>query len=193
VIKCITSFGDCEFVTILTKIKTKENLIMRNNKKHAKAIYLCYAALIAALYVVLSLISGALGLASGAIQVRISEALCVLPFFMPAAVPGVTIGCLIYNIIGSGNILDIVFGTLATFIGAVGARLLRKCKWAVTLPTIAANTLIIPFVLKYGFMLDDSIWFFFITIFIGEFIAAGILGTVFLISIEKRFGGKKEK
>lgn len=160
---------------------------MRNEKKHAKVRFMCYAALIAALYVALTMLSGALGLASGAIQVRVSEALCVLPFFTPAAVPGVTLGCLIYNIIGSGNILDIVFGTLATLIGAIGARLLRRWKWAVTIPTIAANTIIIPFVLKYGFMLEESIIFFVVTIFIGEFIAAGILGTVLLFALNKRF------
>ena len=160
---------------------------MRNQKNRAKVKYLCYAAIIAALYVALSLISGAFGLASGVIQVRISEALCVLPFFTPAAIPGLTIGCFIYNIIGSGEILDMVFGTLATLIGAIGARLLRKCKWAITIPTIIANALIIPFVLKYGFMLEESVAFFMITIFIGEFIAAGLLGTLLLMALNKRF------
>ena len=160
---------------------------MKNNKIHAKVRFLCHAAIIAALYVVLTLISAMLGLASNPIQVRISEALCVLPFFSTAAVPGVTIGCLIANIITSGNILDIVFGTLATLIGAVGARLLRKWKWTVSIPTIAANTLIIPFVLKYGFMLEDSVLFFAVTIFIGEFISAGILGTTLLWALQKRF------
>ena len=160
---------------------------MKNNKIHAKVRFLCHAAIIAALYVVLTLISAMLGLASNAIQVRISEALCVLPFFSTAAVPGVTIGCLIANIITSGNVLDIVFGTLATLIGAVGARLLRKWKWTVSIPTIAANTLIIPFVLKYGFMLEDSVLFFAVTIFIGEFISAGILGTTLLLALQKRF------
>ena len=87
---------------------------MKNNKNHAKVRYVCYAAIIAALYVALSMVSGALGLASGAIQIRISEALCVLPFFTTAAIPGVTVGCFIYNLIASGNILDIIFGTLLT-------------------------------------------------------------------------------
>ena len=160
---------------------------MKSNKIHAKVRFLCHAAIIAALYVVLTLISAMLGLASNPIQVRISEALCVLPFFSAAAVPGVTIGCLIANIITSGNILDTVFGTLATLIGAVGARLLRKWKWTVSIPTIAANTLIIPFVLKYGFMLEDSVLFFAVTIFIGEFISAGILGTTLLLALRKRF------
>ena len=160
---------------------------MRNNKNHAKVRYLCYAAVIAALYVALTLVSGALGLASGAIQVRISEALCVLPFFMPAAIPGVTIGCFLYNLLFVGNILDIIFGTLATLIGAIGARLLRKWKWTVSIPTIAANALIIPFVLKFGFNLQESIGYFMVTILIGEFIAAGILGTLLLTAINKRF------
>ena len=160
---------------------------MKTSKNHAKVRYLCYAAIIAALYVALTLISGALGLASGAIQVRISEALCVLPFFTPAAIPGVTIGCFIYNLIFVGNPLDIIFGTLATLIGAIGARLLRKWKWTVSIPTIASNTFIIPFVLKYGFMLEESVGFFMVTIFIGEFIAAGILGTALLLALNKRF------
>ena len=160
---------------------------MKVKNNHAKVRYLCHAAIIAALYVALSMLSGMLGLASGAIQVRISEALCVLPFFTPAAVPGVTIGCLLYNVLGSGNILDVIFGTLATLIGALGARLLRHWKWTVSLPTIAANTVIIPIVLKYGFMLEESITFFALTIFIGEFIAAGILGTALLFALNKHF------
>jgi uncharacterized membrane protein len=159
---------------------------MKTNKTHAKVRFLCHAAIIAALYVVLTLISAMLGLASNPIQIRISEALCVLPFFSAAAIPGVTIGCLIANVITSGNILDIVFGTLATLIGAVGAYLLRKWKWTVSIPTIAANTVIIPFVLKYGFMLEDSVLFFAVTIFIGEFISAGIFGTTLLFALEKR-------
>ena len=159
---------------------------MKTQKTRAKVRFLCHAAIIAALYVVLTLISAMLGLASNPIQIRISEALCVLPFFSAAAVPGVTIGCLIANVITSGNILDIVFGTLATLIGAVGARLLRKWKWTVSIPTIAANTVIIPFVLKYGFMLEDSVWFFAATIFLGEFISAGIFGTTLLFALEKR-------
>jgi uncharacterized membrane protein len=160
---------------------------MKTNKNHAKVLFLCHAAIIAALYVVLTLISAALGLASNPIQIRFSEALCVLPFFSAAAVPGVTVGCLIANLITTGNILDIIFGTLATLIGAVGARLLRKWKWTVSLPTIASNTLILPFVLKYMFMLEDSVIFLAATIFAGEFISAGIFGTVLLLALEKRF------
>jgi uncharacterized membrane protein len=151
----------------------------------AKIVYTCTAAIIAAMYVVLTHISNALGLASGVIQCRISEALCVLPFFTAAAIPGLTIGCVIANITTMANIIDIIFGSLATLIGAIGARLLRKHKWLVPLPTILANTFILPFVLKYILHLEESVWFFFITIFIGELIAAGIVGIIFLFSFER--------
>ena len=138
------------------------------------------------MYVILTILSAALGLASGPIQVRFSEALCVLPYFTSAAVPGLTVGCLLANIFTSGNILDIIFGTLATFIGAIGALLLKRYKYIITLPTIAANTLILPFVLKYMFMLNDTIFFLAATIFAGEFISAGLMGTVLLLAMIKR-------
>ena len=159
---------------------------MRSNQWRARIKYLCHAAIIAAMYVILTILSAALGLASGPIQVRFSEALCVLPYFTSAAVPGLTVGCLLANIFTSGNILDIIFGTLATFIGAIGALLLKRYKYIITLPTIAANTLILPFVLKYMFMLNDTIFFLAATIFAGEFISAGLMGTVLLLAMIKR-------
>ena len=73
------------------------------------------AAMIAALYVVLTFLASALGLASGSIQVRFSEALTILPFFTPAAVPGLAVGCLLSNVITGCALPDIIFGTLATF------------------------------------------------------------------------------
>ena len=109
------------------------------------------AAIIAALYVVLTLFANALGLAKFAVQVRFSEALCVLPFFTPAAVPGLYVGCLIANIITGAGIWDILFGSLATLIGAVGTYLLRKRRVLMTLPPVVANMLIIPFILRYGY------------------------------------------
>ncbi len=154
-------------------------------KQRNKIRYLCLSAIIAALYIVLTLMSNALGLASGIIQCRVSEALCVLPFFTPAAVPGLTIGCLISNTITLSNPIDIIFGTLATFLGAVGARILRKYKWLVPVPTIAANTLIMPFVLKFAFNLGESIWFLAAAMLAGEFISAGVLGILVLSALKK--------
>ena len=89
--------------------------------KSKKIMYLSQAAMIAALYVVLTLLANALGLANYAIQVRFSEALTILPFFTPAAIPGLTIGCLLSNILTGCAPLDILFGTLATLAGSTAS------------------------------------------------------------------------
>ena len=93
--------------------------------KKSSTLYLTRGAMIAALYVALTYLSSLVGLASGAIQFRLSEMLCILPILLPEATLGLTLGCAIANLLTSGVIWDVIFGTLATFIGAVGARLLR--------------------------------------------------------------------
>ena len=159
-------------------------------KNQQRVRFLTVAAMIAALYVVLTLVSAAFGLASGAIQIRVSEALCVLTFFTPAAIPGLTIGCLIANIVTSATVLDIVFGTLATFIGAFLGYYLRNNKWLITVPTVLANTIIIPFVVYYGLGFTDmAIPLIALTVFLGEFISATILGTG-LLEILKKYNFK---
>ena len=75
--------------------------------------------MIAALYVVLTFVAQAFGLASGAIQVRFSEALCLLPCLMASAVPGLTIGCVLANLLTGCAALDVIFGSLATLIGGI--------------------------------------------------------------------------
>ena len=87
-------------------------------KKKNLTIYTTRGALIAAIYVALTAIASAVGLSSGAIQFRISEALCILPIFMPEAVPGLFIGCLISNVLSGCVVWDVIFGSLATLIGA---------------------------------------------------------------------------
>ena len=157
----------------------------RKNQKRVRFITL--SATIAALYVVLTLISAVFGLSSGAIQIRISEALCVLSFFTPAAIPGLTIGCLISNLLTGANLLDVVFGTLATFIGVIGGYYLRKRKWLITLPTVLANTIIIPLVIVYGFGVTDmSLPLIAFTVCLGELISATLLGSA-LLSVLKRY------
>ena len=125
-----------------------------------KVLLITQAAMIAALYVVLTLLANALGLANYAIQVRFSEALTVLPFFTPAAIPGLTVGCILSNLLTGCLPLDVVFGSLATLLGAVGTYLLRKYMWAAPLPPIIANTLIVPFVLAYVYQFEGSIPYF---------------------------------
>lgn len=153
--------------------------------KNKKVLFLTQAAMIAALYTVLTIFVNALNLASGAIQVRISEALTILPYFTPAAVPGLFIGCLISNTVTGCAIWDIVFGSLATLLGAVGTYLLRRFKWAAPFPPIIANTLIVPFVLSYVYGLPDSIPFLMLTVGIGEVLSCGVLGMCLLFALGK--------
>lgn len=154
--------------------------------KKSNVLFLTQAALIAALYVVLTLIAHGLGLSSQAIQVRFSEALTILPFFTPAAVPGLFIGCLLSNFLTGAVIWDILFGSLATLIGAVGTRLLRKQKWLAPVPPILANTLIVPFILAFVYGAEGTIPFFMLTVGIGEVISCGILG-LFLLKVLNKY------
>ena len=150
-----------------------------------KAQKLTTAAIIAALYVVLTMLSRVFGLDSGVIQVRFSEALCILPIFTPAAVPGLFVGCLLSNILAGGIFWDVVFGSLATLLGALGTRYLRKNPYLAILPPILSNTIIIPFVLSYAYGIPGSIFYFMLTVGIGEIISCGILG-IFLHSTLKK-------
>ena len=132
------------------------------------------AGIIAALYVGLGF--AVLNLASGVIQIRFAEVLTVMPVFTAAGIPGVTIGCFLFNLLSGAAVGDVIFGTLATLIGAVGTRLLRKkSPFLAVLPPILANTLIVPFVLRYAYGREDAIWFMMLTVCAGEIIAAGIL------------------
>ncbi len=146
---------------------------------------LTQAAIIAACYIVLTFIANSIGLASGAIQVRFSESLCVLPAFTPAAIPGLFIGCLVSNILSGCVIFDIVFGSIATLIGAIFTYLLRKYKYLASVPPIISNTLIIPFVLKFAYGLPAGISYFFVTVGIGEIISCGVLGTLLILYLKK--------
>lgn len=158
----------------------------QNNTKRAVTTHqLTLAALIAALYVVLTLISSAFGMSSGVIQVRLSECLTILPCLTISAVPGVTVGCLLANLLSGAPLPDIIFGPLATLIGAVGARLLKKHYVLAPLPTILANAMIIPFVLRFAYHVPDAIWFMFLTVGAGEVISAGILGIVLYRVVKK--------
>lgn len=160
--------------------------------RNKKVLFITQAALIAAIYVVLTMFINAFNLASGNIQVRISEALCILPFFTPAAIPGLWIGCLLANLLTGAAIYDIVFGSLATLIGAIGTYLLRKHKFLCTLPPVVTNAVIIPIVLRYGygfvFQWHDKDWslpFYALTVGAGEVISVCVLGTLLLNVLNK--------
>lgn len=151
--------------------------------QNKKVLFMTQAALIAAIYTVLTLMVAQINLASGAIQFRISEALCVLPLFTPAAVPGVIVGCFLSNILIGSALPDIVFGTLATAIGAFCSYKLRNNRFLVTLPPVISNMIIIPFVLTYAYKIPGGIPFLMLTVGAGEAIACVILGSILITAL----------
>ncbi len=162
------------------------------NMRNKNVTHLTQAALIAALYVVLTFIANAFGLANYSVQVRFSEALTILPYFTSAAIPGLFIGCLLSNILTGCALPDIIFGSLATLLGALGTYALRKWKWCAPICPIIANTLIVPLILIYGYGLLvegmstlQCFGFYCLTVGAGEVISCGILGMILLFVLEK--------
>lgn len=148
------------------------------SKDSQKTYFMVYSAAIAAIYTVLTMVFAPISF--GLIQFRISEVLCILPFFTPAAIPGLFIGCLLSNFLCSAAMLDVVFGSLATLIGAVVSYKLRKYRWLVCVPPIVSNAIIIPWVLRYAYGSTDLLWYSMITVGIGEILAIGVLGNLLL-------------
>lgn len=148
--------------------------------RNKKVLLVVQAALIAAVYVVLTYFISAFQLASGAIQIRISEALTILPYFTPAAIPGLAVGCFLSNLLTGCLPMDVLCGSLATLIGAVGSYLLRRYKWLVPLPPVLANTIIVPYVLAYVYGAEGSIPFFMVTVGAGEVMSCYVLGIMLL-------------
>lgn len=146
--------------------------------RNKNALRLTQAAMIAAIYVVLTYFINAFGLASGAIQVRISEALTILPVFTPAAIPGLFVGCLLSNILTGCMALDVIFGSLATLLGALGTYMLRKTRFVFTLPPVIANAIIVPIVLRNVYGVGDAFWYLVLTVGAGEVISVCILGFI---------------
>lgn len=165
------------------------------------ARYAAQGATVAALYVALTALCAVAGLSSMAVQVRVAEALCVLPYYLPAAVPGLFVGCLVANLLTGAVMWDVVFGSLATLLGALGARglarlakraegaghsrraqLLRGC---IPAPTVLSNTLIVPLVLKYAYSLPDLLPLLFLSVGVGELISAWVLGLLLLRALRR--------
>lgn len=156
--------------------------------KNSKARRVTEAALICALYVALTWLSNVVGLASGSIQLRLSEALCVLPYFTSSAIYGVSLGCLISNLTMGALPLDIVVGTIATLIGAAFTYFIRN-KWLCPIPSVLSNTLLIPVVITVTVSTEWSWGLYFVSlagVFIGEFISVYVLGILLIKALEKR-------
>lgn len=161
--------------------------------KNKSTLFLVQAAAIGAIYVVLTLVFAPLSF--GEVQIRFSEALTVLPYFTPAAIPGLFVGCIIANFLGGALPVDILFGSIATLLGAVFTYKLRGSKWLAPLPPIAANTVIVPFVLYYGYGINLPIPFMMLTVGAGELVSCGIIGMVLLTTLSRYgniiFGGAR--
>ena len=156
-----------------------------NKKNSILLLDLTQGAMIAALYVVLTFIANLAGLASGVIQVRLSEALTILPVFTAAAVPGLAVGCVLANLLTGCAIWDVVFGSLATLIGAVGTRLLRKKSPVLAvLPPILSNIIIVPLVLQRVYGVEDAYWYLAMTVGAGEIISCVVLGLLLYRSLK---------
>ena len=152
-------------------------------------------AAIAALYVALTMIFAPISF--GPVQLRVAEALTILPLFSPAAVQGLFIGCLLANLLGGAVIWDVIFGSLATLIGAWLGYRLRSNRWLVPLPAVIANTVIIPLVLKYGYgITDTALPLMALYILLGEIGGCYILGELLgslLMKHQGRIFGKLNK
>ena len=143
-----------------------------------KTKYLAQSGMIASLYVVLTMISTMCSLSSGVVQIRLSECLCVLPIFVPSAVPGLAIGCLVSNLISGCVIWDIIFGTLATLIGAVFTRLMKKTGLIAVIPAIISNAVSIPFVLSFAYSAEEAFPILVLSVAIGETVSCLGLGSL---------------
>ena len=152
--------------------------------KSFSALRIAQGAIIAALYVVLTVVFAPISF--GEMQVRIAEALCILPMFTPTAIPGLFVGCLLGNLLGGAIPLDVIFGSLATLIGAAGGYLLRNRRWLVPLPTVLANALIVPCVLRYGYGVALPIPLMAVYVGVGEIISCYGLGELLCAVLLKR-------
>ena len=151
---------------------------------------LALSGVIAALYAALALVSTAMGLGFGTVQLRLSEALCVLPLLFPEAVPGLAVGCLVTNLLSPYGAADLIFGTLATLLAAVLTRRIRRRALA-PLPTILCNAVIVGALLGYVGAQEEGgvFWTLFalnaFTVGLGEALVTYILGLPLLRWIEK--------
>ena len=154
------------------------------NDNPSKASFITKGAVIAALYVVLTLVFAPISFKE--VQVRIAEMLTILPYFTTAAIPGLLVGCLIANIMGGAIIWDIIFGSLATLIGAFFTWKLRNAHpFLAPVPPILSNTIIVPFVLRYAYGILLPIPFMMLTVGIGEVISCGVLGLLLYYGLRR--------
>lgn len=151
--------------------------------------FLARGALIGALYVLVSLIGAPFG--SGLIQVRLSEALCVLPWFTPAAIPGLFLGCLLANLVTGAVVYDVIFGSLATGLSALATYWLRAkghSKWLAPLPAVVINALVVGYLLAYVYEVGVPMSLCALSVGAGQVLSCYGLGMPLLGFLEKQTG-----
>ncbi len=151
--------------------------------KRRNTLFITHAAVIAALYTVLVLIFQFSSF--GPIQFRIAEVLTIMPYFTPAAIPGVTIGCFLSAILSGADILDIVFGSAATLLAAILSYSFRRYKLLVPVFPIVINAIVIPWVLRFAYGEAQPVPLMMLSIGLGELVSAGIMGYMLLLVLDK--------
>ena len=152
--------------------------------KNKNILFITTAGAIAAVYVVLTMVFAPISFSE--VQVRISEAMTILPYFSAAAVPGLAVGCFLANFIGGAVIWDVIFGSIATLIGAVFTRKLSsRSKCLAPVPPIISNTVIVPFILRFGYGINLPIPLMMLTVCVGEVISCGVLGMILLTALSR--------
>jgi uncharacterized membrane protein len=147
-----------------------------------KTRFLVQAAVIAAIYVVLTLVFAPISYGESLIEFRISEMLTVLPFYTPAAIPGLFIGVIISNMFSPVGALDVIFGSLATLIAAYLSYKMPK-KALVPIPPIVINALVIGPMLHYVY--DLPLLLIILSILIGQIVTCYGLGMVLMLVLDK--------
>ncbi len=158
-----------------------------------KSLYIAQAAIIAAVYVLITLAIAPIS--SGLIQCRFSEALCILPFFTPAAIPGLFVGCLLANLITGAVIYDVICGSLATLLAAAFTwQIARACpcklaKALAPLPAVLVNAVVVGYLLAYVYAVPAPFVLCMLYVAAGQIIACYGAGLPLLLLLE-RYGNK---
>ena len=154
-----------------------------NNLPQNHTNTLTRAAIIAALYAALTLLLSPLSF--GLMQIRVSEALTLLPMVLPEAVPALAVGCLIANLLGGATAIDVVFGTLATLLAAVCTRLLLKRRFAAMLMPVLFNGVIVGAVVHTAYAPGVPLPLCMLSVAAGEAVSCLILGPMMLRALDR--------
>ena len=138
--------------------------------------FLVQASLVAAIYAALTLLLQPISFGFGGVQLRVSEALTLLPVLMPASVPGLFVGCLLANLLGGATTLDVVFGSLTTLAAALLTRKWRDRPLLAAFPPVILNALVVGSLLRYAYGVAMPLWLCMLSVGLGQAAACYALG-----------------